>query len=50
MVEELVPPRWAKLVIVDGDAGYGSKANMRMVQDREKADAARRLGPYRVSI
>jgi hypothetical protein len=40
MVEEFVPPRWAKLVIVGGDAAYGSKANIRMVQDRDKADAA----------
>jgi hypothetical protein len=32
MVEAFVPPRWAKLVIVGGDAAYGSKANMRMVQ------------------
>ena len=44
MVEELVPPRWAKLVIVGGDAAYGSKANMRMVQNRDKADTARRWG------
>jgi hypothetical protein len=26
MVEECVPPRWAKLVIVGGDAAYGSRA------------------------
>jgi Transposase DDE domain len=44
MVEEFVPPRWAKLVIVGGDAAYGSKANMRMVQARDKADPARRWG------
>src|SRR3989475_4541540 len=44
MVGEFEPPRWAKLVIVGGDAAYGSKANMRMVQDRDKADAARRWG------
>jgi hypothetical protein len=44
MVEEFVPPRWAPLVIVGGDAAYGSKANIRMVQDRDKADAARRWG------
>ena len=44
MVEEFVPPRWAKLVIVGGDAAYGSKANMRMVQNRDKADTARRWG------
>jgi hypothetical protein len=44
MVEAFVPPSWAKLVIVGGDAAYGSKANMRMVQDRDKADPARRWG------
>lgn len=44
MVGEVVPPSWAKLVIVGGDAAYGSKANMRMVQDRDKADTARRWG------
>jgi hypothetical protein len=44
MVGEFVPPSWAKLVIVGGDAAYGSKANMRMVQDRDKADSARRWG------
>ena len=38
MVGAFVPPRWAQLVIVGGDAAYGSKANMRMVQDRDKAD------------
>jgi hypothetical protein len=42
MVAEFVPPSWAKLVIVGGDAAYGSKANMRMIQDRDKADPARR--------
>jgi hypothetical protein len=44
MVSAFVPPRWAKVVIVGGDAAYGSKANMRMVQDRDKADPARRWG------
>jgi hypothetical protein len=44
MVEAFIPPSWAKLVIVGGDAAYGSKANMRMVQDRDKADGARRWG------
>jgi hypothetical protein len=38
------PPSWATLVIVGGDAAYGSKANLRMVQDRDKADTARRWG------
>ena len=37
-------PRWAKLVIVGGDAAYGSKANMAMVKARDKADTARRWG------
>jgi hypothetical protein len=44
MVGAFVPPRWAKLVIVGGDAAYGSQANMRMVQDRDKADPVRRWG------
>src|SRR5438552_8846680 len=42
MVGAFVPPSWAKLVMVGGDAAYGSKANRRLVQDRDKADAARR--------
>src|SRR5262249_2849435 len=42
MVGAFVPPSWAKLVMVGGDAAYGSKANIRMAQDRDKADAARR--------
>jgi Transposase DDE domain len=44
MVGEFVPPRWAKLVIVGGDAAYGSKANIHMVQERDQADAACRWG------
>jgi hypothetical protein len=44
MVGEFVPPPWAKLVVVGGDAAYGSKDNMRMVQDRDKADSARQWG------
>jgi hypothetical protein len=44
MVGEFVPPSWATLVIVGGDAAYGSKANMHMVQERDKADPARRWG------
>jgi hypothetical protein len=44
MVGEFVPPSWAKLIIVGGDAAYGSKANMTMVKDRDKADTARRWG------
>jgi hypothetical protein len=44
MVGEFVPPRWATLVIVGGDAAYGSKANMTMVKDRDKADGTCRWG------
>jgi hypothetical protein len=44
MVGAFVPPSWAKLVMVGGDAAYGSKANRRMVQDRDTADSARRWG------
>jgi hypothetical protein len=44
MVEAFVPPSWAKLVMVGGDAADGSKANRRMVQDRDQADLARRWG------
>jgi Transposase DDE domain len=44
MVSEFLPPSWATLVIVSGDAAYGSKANMKMVKDRDKADDDRRWG------
>ena len=44
MVGAFVPPCWAKLVIVGGDAAYGSKANMAMVKARDKADPARCWG------
>jgi hypothetical protein len=44
MVGECVPPSWAKLVIVGGDAASGSKANRRMGQDRDQADTARQWG------
>jgi hypothetical protein len=44
MVGAVVPPRWAKLVMVGGDAAYGSKANRAMIKDRDKADSARRWG------
>src|SRR5262249_39825146 len=44
LVGECVPPSWAKLAIVGGDAAYGSKANMAMGQDRDQADPARRWG------
>jgi len=44
MVGAFVPPSWAKLVIVGGDAAYGSKANMAMVKARDQADTTRRWG------
>jgi hypothetical protein len=44
MVSEFTPPSWAKWVIVSGDAAYGSKANMKMVKDRDQADEERRWG------
>lgn len=44
MVEEFIPPEWAKRVIVCGDAAYGSKENMKMVQRRGKADRERKWG------
>jgi hypothetical protein len=43
-VGAFVPPRWAKLVMVGGDAADGSQANMRLVQERDTADTARRWG------
>jgi hypothetical protein len=42
MVGDFIPPHWAKLVVVGGDAAYGSRANMGMVQDRDHADTVRR--------
>jgi hypothetical protein len=42
MVSAFVPPPWAQLVVVGGDAAYGSRANIRMVQARDQADTARR--------
>src|SRR4030095_13782245 len=44
MVSAFVPPSWATLVIVGGDAASGSKANMAMVTARDKADPTRRWG------
>ena len=42
MVGDFIPPAWAKRVIVEGDAAYGSQANRQMVQARDHADTARR--------
>jgi len=44
MVERFVPPTWAKRVIVEGDAAYGSQEHMQMVLKRDAADPARRWG------
>ena len=44
MVGEFMAPKWATRVIVSGDAAYGSKANMKMVKDRDKADGECRGG------
>jgi hypothetical protein len=44
MVESFVPPTWAKRIIVEGDAAYGSQENMQMVLKRDADDPARRWG------
>jgi hypothetical protein len=44
MVLAFTPPAWATTVIVEGDAAYGSQENIKMVQQRDADDAARRWG------
>jgi hypothetical protein len=44
MVGRFVPPPWAKRVIVEGEAAYGSHETIKMVQQRDADDAARRWG------
>ena len=44
MVGRFVPPPWAKRVIVEGDAAYGSQENIKMVIQRADADPARQWG------
>jgi hypothetical protein len=44
MVRGFGPPVWAKRVIVEGDAAYGSQENMKMVMQRDADDATRRWG------
>jgi hypothetical protein len=44
MVGRFVPPPWAKQVIVEGDAAYGSQDNIKMVMKRDADDSARRWG------
>jgi hypothetical protein len=44
MVRDFTPPSWAKVVIVEGDAAYGSQDNMKMVTQRDAADPDRTWG------
>ena len=44
MVSRFVPPPWAKRVMVEGDAAYGSSENMQMVLQRDTDEPARRWG------
>jgi hypothetical protein len=44
MVGRFVPPAWAKRVIVEGDAAYGSQDNIQMVMQRDADDPVRQWG------
>ena len=44
MVMEFTPPAWATDILVEGDAAYGSHANMQMVRQRDAADPVRTWG------
>jgi hypothetical protein len=44
MVRGFTPPPWAKVVIVEGDAAYGSHDNMQMVRQRNVEDPERTWG------
>jgi hypothetical protein len=44
MVTQFSPPSWAKVVVVEGDAAYGSQENMKMVMQRDADDAERQWG------
>jgi hypothetical protein len=44
MVGAFRPPTWAKVVIVEGDAAYGSQDNMKMVLKRDADDPERTWG------
>jgi hypothetical protein len=44
MVTQFAPPSWAKVVVVEGDAAYGSQENMKMVMQRDANDAERQWG------
>src|SRR5207237_3276156 len=41
---DFIPPTWAKRVIVEGDAAYGSQDNMKLVLKRDVDDPDRRWG------
>jgi hypothetical protein len=41
MLRPFKPPSWAELVIVEGDAAYGSKANIKLVKQLDKRDRSR---------
>jgi hypothetical protein len=43
-VRACIPPSWAKVVRVGGEAASGAKAPMRLVHARDQADPARRWG------
>jgi hypothetical protein len=44
MVKAFVPPLWARTIVVEGDAGYGSQDNMKRVMQRHESDPDRRWG------
>ena len=44
MVRALQPPAWARAVIVEGDAAYGSQDNMKKVLQRDADDPERTWG------
>ena len=41
MLGQFKPPCWAQQVIVEGDAAYGAKANIKLIEKLDKADASR---------
>ena len=44
MVARLLPPLWAKRVIVWGDCAFASQENMQSIQRRNKEDKHRQWG------
>ena len=41
MLKQCKPPSWAEQVLVEGDAAYGAKANIHLVQQLDRADTSR---------